>query len=472
MLIIVILLTIMAVLLIISHPKSPTHWWGSAFLLFLGCGGLGQFLHDYFRLDPFAARSNFYHVYILVMILSVFYDFFAPYAFAMYSIYFSEVFSRFRRRLLAGILIIPVLIMCVLFSGQVFPGSKAHILFRPALAVWVTLYVFASNIILIYSFWKQDQGKIKQQKLLACLIVFPSTMAWVLNSYILDAYKIHGLYKYNYLIAGYAFLLFIGVILRYGFMGLKIKIEREYFENVMKATNLGTSLLSHTLKNEMAKMIICIHNIKYSINQSEQDIDQINTNIQIALNSLDYFREMADKINIHTREIVLNREYYSLVEIIDESLESVNIFLMDRNIEVINNIPPDISLYCDNIHIRETFNNLFRNAIEAMGESGKLEIGRYRERKSMVITIKDNGAGISKENLPLVFNPFFTTKKHGNNFGLGLSYCYNVIQKHGGHMVIQSENGIGTTVLIYFPITRVEESRFTATGAERVYLNW
>jgi signal transduction histidine kinase len=457
MLIIFTLLTLMAGLLIIANPKSPSHWWGSGFLFFLGCGGMGQFLHDYFQLAPFASGTNVYRIYLLVIVLSILYDFFAPYALAMYSIYYSGVFTQFWRRILTGILFIPVLIMCLLFAAEVFPGAEVHRIFRPALAVWVTLYVTAANMILVYSFWKQDQGKIKQQKLLACLIVFPSTMVWVVNSYILDAFKIYGLYKYNYLIAGYAFLIFIGVILRYGFMGLKIKIERDYLENVLKAANLGTSLLSHTIKNEMAKMIICMHNIKHLINQPEQDIDTLNTNIQIALNSLEHFREMADKINIHTQEIVLERKYCSLVEIIDSSLESVNLFLMKKQIEVINHISPDISLYCDAIHIEETFNNLFKNAIEAIGTPGKLEIGQYRERKRIVITIKDNGAGIAKENLPLVFNPFFTTKKHGNNFGLGLAYCYNVIQKHGGHMEIQSEEGMGTTILIYFPLAKVED---------------
>jgi signal transduction histidine kinase len=76
-------------------------------------------------------------------------------------------------------------------------------------------------------------------------------------------------------------------------------------------------------------------------------------------------------------------------------------------------------------------------------------------KKHLAIAVSDTGVGIAKENLPHVLDPFFSTKKTGQNFGLGLSYCYNAMQKHQGSLEIYSVPGEGTTIYLYFPRKRV-----------------
>ena len=105
---------------------------------------------------------------------------------------------------------------------------------------------------------------------------------------------------------------------------------------------------------------------------------------------------------------------------------------------------------CDGIHVQETFRNLLTNAMEA--GAGILEVGCEAEGRWIRVRISDNGSGISKENLPLVFDPFFSTKRRSDNFGLGLSYCYMVVKKHRGHIAVSSEKGKGTTFVIRFPL--------------------
>ena len=80
----------------------------------------------------------------------------------------------------------------------------------------------------------------------------------------------------------------------------------------------------------------------------------------------------------------------------------------------------------------------------------------FLSKKHLVIAIEDTGTGISSKNLPHVLDPFFSTKKSSQNFGLGLPYCYNVMQKHQGMLEISSEPGKGTTVFLLFPKKRVE----------------
>jgi two-component system NtrC family sensor kinase len=65
--------------------------------------------------------------------------------------------------------------------------------------------------------------------------------------------------------------------------------------------------------------------------------------------------------------------------------------------------------------------------------------------------VRDNGTGISPENLKKVFAPFFTTKPVGKGTGLGLSVCYGIIDRLGGEMEVASEKGVGTTFTIRLP---------------------
>jgi len=91
--------------------------------------------------------------------------------------------------------------------------------------------------------------------------------------------------------------------------------------------------------------------------------------------------------------------------------------------------------------------------IDQHGTSGgKLSIEAGPKRNGNVeIRVKDNGSGISPENLSKIFSPFFTTKPVGKGTGLGLSVCYGIIDKMGGTMTATSEKGVGTTFTIVLP---------------------
>ncbi len=130
----------------------------------------------------------------------------------------------------------------------------------------------------------------------------------------------------------------------------------------------------------------------------------------------------------------------------------------------------------DEGQISQVVNNLIINAQQAMPEGGVVTLradnvmagaelgipvqpGRY-----VHITVGDHGTGISPEHLQRVFDPYFSTKAKGR--GLGLAVTYSIIQKHGGHISVASELGIGTTFHIYLPasVERRIEEREKETG--------
>ncbi|MFI5368177.1 MAG: sensor histidine kinase, partial [Spirochaetia bacterium] len=92
----------------------------------------------------------------------------------------------------------------------------------------------------------------------------------------------------------------------------------------------------------------------------------------------------------------------------------------------------------DGGQLRQVFDNLLKNAGEAMPHGGTIRVTTEEGEGEFTVTVSDTGPGIPEENLPKMFSPFFTTKKVGKGTGLGLSVCYGIVKMHGG--TIQASN--------------------------------
>ncbi|MCK4486692.1 MAG: response regulator [Desulfobacterales bacterium] len=100
--------------------------------------------------------------------------------------------------------------------------------------------------------------------------------------------------------------------------------------------------------------------------------------------------------------------------------------------------------------INQVIMNMIVNAYQAMEEKGIVRIKTAQNEDTVIITIADDGPGIPQEHLPKIFTPFFSTKE-GQNSGLGLSICYNIIKDHHGTVDIKSTPGQGTEFTIALP---------------------
>ena len=119
-------------------------------------------------------------------------------------------------------------------------------------------------------------------------------------------------------------------------------------------------------------------------------------------------------------------------------------------------------IQCSPSQINQVFLNIISNAAQAMAdraEKGVITLRTMREGDEMVrVEIQDNGSGIPKDVLPRIFDPFFTTKPIGKGTGMGLSISYKIIQQHGGMILVDSEQGVGTLFSILLPIRALEQS--------------
>lgn len=111
-------------------------------------------------------------------------------------------------------------------------------------------------------------------------------------------------------------------------------------------------------------------------------------------------------------------------------------------------VPP---LFCNMGQLNQVFMNLMINAVQAIEDKGELRITTRSTDEEVTVTIADTGSGIPADKLKDIFNPFFTTKPVGKGTGLGLSISYNIIEKHGGRIDVDSVPGEGSTFTVRLP---------------------
>jgi signal transduction histidine kinase len=92
------------------------------------------------------------------------------------------------------------------------------------------------------------------------------------------------------------------------------------------------------------------------------------------------------------------------------------------------------------------------NAVQAISENGIIKIHTKIKNQHIKISIKDNGCGISEENLSKIFDPFFTTKDPGQGTGLGMSISLKIIDEHKGKIKYKSKVNEGTEVILTLPL--------------------
>jgi PAS domain S-box-containing protein len=212
------------------------------------------------------------------------------------------------------------------------------------------------------------------------------------------------------------------------------------------AANRLVRALAHEVRNPL-------NNINLSIEQLAQE--------QLAESGtvyMDIISRNSKRINDLITELLLSsalppeniREKRALQNILDESIATIidRITLKKVNWKVVY---PDEPAYimADPMKLKIAFTNIIINAIEAMNENkGELNISVTSQNGHHMVSIKDNGAGISKETLAHLFEPYFTFKRNG--LGLGLATTLNIIQSHRASIDVQSGLNQGSNFILKF----------------------
>lgn len=145
----------------------------------------------------------------------------------------------------------------------------------------------------------------------------------------------------------------------------------------------------------------------------------------------------------------VNLKMYNLNAVLSEILPVAKAAIARANCTLAYNLAPLPDTRLDNHQIRQVVWNLIKNSIEAMPDSGQINIQTFTKENLVVMAISDQGPGIPEEVLGKLGTPFCTTKKKGT--GLGLAICYSIVKAHQGKLEVQTSPK-GTTFYIFLPV--------------------
>ncbi len=145
------------------------------------------------------------------------------------------------------------------------------------------------------------------------------------------------------------------------------------------------------------------------------------------------------------------RTRVALGEILDEALNIAKYYKRMRGRIPTPALPPDLPpLFAVRDQLVQVFLNLVLNALDATDRDGKIELLVTRRAGGVEVSVRDSGSGIAPEHAARLFQPYFTTKKHGT--GLGLFVTRQLVADHGGSVTFESRAGEGTTFRVFLPV--------------------
>jgi len=213
-------------------------------------------------------------------------------------------------------------------------------------------------------------------------------------------------------------------------------------------------------------------------------------NLQIVLSAAEKAAALTRQLLVFSRKQVLEKKVVNLGGTIDNTGRMLS-RIIRKNVELDIRAHRDRrNILADQGQIEQIIMNLALNARDAMPLGGKLVIETFdllvdgdseaplQEMEPgayAALSVKDTGEGIPPGVREKIFDPFFTTKEEGKGTGLGLSTVYGIVRQHGGHILVDSEKGRGSTFTVFFPVTEVvaeetlmEKETGKVTGEEAI----
>ncbi|SHK04103.1 sensor histidine kinase [Paramaledivibacter caminithermalis] len=149
----------------------------------------------------------------------------------------------------------------------------------------------------------------------------------------------------------------------------------------------------------------------------------------------------------------LQIEYFHINALIEEITYETN--LIDTKHEIVSEVNEDVLISADRKLLKQAMRIFIDNSVKFTPIGGMIKIGAYPQKRRLMIIVEDTGAGIPKEDIPLIFNRFYRsdksrTKETGGH-GLGLSIARWIIDKHNGNIKVESQVDVGTKIKVFLP---------------------
>lgn len=453
MLFVFIALCTIAAILWLSDPGSAVNRRLGALAFSGGAGALAATLDGTWV--PYAAEAGanagtLLALYRLQAFSSVFSYYGIPYFFLLFSIAYRGI--RLNRRLsyaLPWLLLLPI-VYCLAFTpvyNELYPITFDIVVW------WAVPYMIAGSGFVLTK--RVPPTAFARTHWVVCFAVLPPVLFAMIMNYVLPSIGMLRMWVYNTWIVGLGTLVFVLGMFTYGFMGIRILIDRRRFDSTLRAVTSGTAMLNHAIKNDAGKLRLFAEKMKRYAAETNQE--ELLADVEAVLSASRHMEEMVARVHRRTEDLTLRLERADLAEVASEALLALRPSL--GNIELRTELRKGWTFMLDRAQTLEAISNIAMNAIEAMGKQGLLQVSLTETKRELILEIRDTGPGMDRSMRMHAFEPFYSTKRTGHNFGLGLPYAYHVMRKHKGSLQLRSKKGEGTTFYMAFPKKSLQAER-------------
>lgn len=232
---------------------------------------------------------------------------------------------------------------------------------------------------------------------------------------------------------------------------------------------LLTAAIAHDINNPIGSALLAAETalaIKGTAGSAEQ-LAACLTNI---VASLDRCGRIVKTLMRYTREEPVEKQACSINDVVEQAMDISRPYGDAHGADLRLDLDPEAPLApMSPLEIELVLVNLIRNAIEAGDGRVVISVGTSAIEDGVRVVVRDNGRGMTEEQLAHVFDPLFTTRRRVGGSGLGMSIALGIVQSHDGWMRIQSEEGKGTAVTIDLPVAANPTEPDTANGGRNCH---
>lgn len=240
-----------------------------------------------------------------------------------------------------------------------------------------------------------------------------------------------------------------------------------------KMISLGTlaATVAHELNNPLEGVLTYAKLLQRKIRigtLTEEEQQEILSELSIIANETSRCGNIVKNLLLFSRQRIGAMSEVHVQQIVKQSLLLIDHHLKMHNIALETQLPDvSLTLLCDPNQIEQALIAIEINAVEAMPDGGTLRISIAEDatKKNISIQICDTGIGIQPDDLPHIFEPFYTTKHDGKGTGLGLAVVYGIIERHGGSVSVASvpQQGSAFTILLPKNNAQAEANFYTSS---------
>lgn len=234
----------------------------------------------------------------------------------------------------------------------------------------------------------------------------------------------------------------------------RVRERTKEVEKLLKQKDEFITQLGHDLKNPLGPLI----NLIPLLEQQENDVGKKEM-LSVLHRNANYMKNLVVKTLelavLNSPNTKLSLEKVNLFKEVDQIIENKKILFEDSHTKVSNTIDPHLSIKADRLRLEELLTNIFENSTKYCSEKCEITIDAKQEDDFVLISIKDNGIGMTQAQIDRIFDEFYKADyaRHDiQNTGLGMSICKRIVERHGGCIWVESPGpGQGTTVFFTMP---------------------